>query len=78
MQYMKLTRLRRKEVKEGSKSVLIDWPRMLDSPVMIEEDFRWIYGKDTSEMLTKKWTPEMASKVKTYGLKQVSCGEDSE
>ena len=23
-------------------------------------------------MLTKKWTPEMASKVKTYGLKQKS------
>ena len=36
MQYMKsTTRLRRKEVKEGSKSVLIDWPRMLDSPVMV-------------------------------------------
>ncbi|XP_072037557.1 uncharacterized protein [Amphiura filiformis] len=72
--YMKATTsLRMKELKDEATAMsdfLNDWPRLLDFPGMIEVDFRNLFGQETSEHLTRKWTDEFAERIFRFGAQQ--------
>ncbi|CAL8391514.1 unnamed protein product [Arctogadus glacialis] len=58
---------------ENSADILSVFPRFLDIPGFIDQDFRSLFGDATSAKMLEKWTTNFQAKAGTVTCHQCCC-----